>query len=345
MFTGEIVTAVFGALAFWWGIQLGKILLRKGAIANDLFKGKDLFSLIFLGLYVGMVILAFHLPQAQALPLKWRFYGMEVTWGIMRVILLGFCGVTLMVSWQTARSQIIPILLLGLIGFSCFTVTKAYLLAPIYPTLGHHLQPNGVFKQTSDSSCAPAALATVLRQWGIDATEASVAQQANTSRLGTSMPQLIVAARLFGMEGQELSPTWEQMQQINRTGVLSTWLISRGRRAAHAVALLALHSDYATLADPAFGRIYQVPRSRFNRIWRKEYVPIFRPEELEVSIAQATEYLQKLGYNITAPEEFLPALKRFQHDINIKETGKLDPKTILLLTGPFLQGVPTLLGQ
>lgn len=345
-----ITTCLLGALAFWWGIRIGRLLLKRGATADNLFKGKDSASLAFLGAYFGWMLLALHVPQLQELPLELRVHGMQITWTILRVVLLGMCGVAFIVSWQTARLQVIVVLLVGLLGLGSFTAAEAYFLQPIYPSLRDNLRPNGVFQQTSSSSCAPAALATVLHQWNLTATEADVARYAGTSRLGTSMPQLIVAARELGMDGIELSPTWEQMQQMNRPGVLATWLFSGNRKVAHATALLALNQTMATIADPAFGKIFQVNRRQFERIWRRTYVPIFRPTDALLSPAQTALYLQKLGYwnpalslsNAGQSADLTAAIRQFQHSMALKATGELDPETVLLLTGPFLEGVPTL---
>src|SRR4028118_1443446 len=106
-------------------------------------------------------------------------------------------------------------------------------------------RPRVVLRQTSNGGCARAGLATVLRRWGIDATESSVAREAGTSRLGTSMPQLIVAARALGVNAIELAPTWEQIQQINRPGVLAVWLFDGPRKLPHAVALLGMNDSIA----------------------------------------------------------------------------------------------------
>ncbi|RMF69545.1 MAG: hypothetical protein D6742_02405 [Cyanobacteria bacterium J069] len=344
MSLGIASTVLLGGLAFWWGVRFGRVLLRKGATANDLFKGKDSVSLAFLGLYVGLLLLALYLPQWQSLPLAWRVSGMQVSWTAMRVILLGICGVASVVSWHTRRLQVIAVVLIGLIGLGSFTAAEAYLLAPIYPTLVDNLRPNGVFQQTSTSSCAPAALATVLRRWGIEATESTVAQLAGTSRLGTSMPQLITAAHQLQMDGLELTDaTWEQMQRINRPGVLASWLISgQGRRSPHAIALLALTDDIATIADPAWGRIYRLDRQQFQRIWRREYVPLFRPEDVVLSPNQVRNYLTRLGYLNTANTPIDAALRRFQQSAGINSTGILDAKTALMLSGPFLEEGPRL---
>ncbi|NJO41546.1 MAG: hypothetical protein HC769_15835 [Cyanobacteria bacterium CRU_2_1] len=346
MHVEAIFTLLLGILAFLWGKRFGHLLLRKGATANNLFKGKTWVSLLFLGLYISLLMLALYVPQLQILPLEWRVYGMQVTWTLMRVILMGFCGLAFIVSWKTARLQVIAVVLLGLLGLGGFTVAESYFLAPIYASLEDNLQPNGIFLQTSSSSCAPSALANVLRLWGIDATESEVARLAGTSRLGTSMPQLIVAAQTIGMNGIELSPTWSQMQQINRPGVLATWLYSDFSRAPHAVALLGMTDHTAIIADSAFGEIYEVTRDRFEAIWRNEYVPIFRPIDTLLSPTKISDYLHRLGYlnhpSDPSPAKLKEAIRSFQKAIGISETGKMDTKTTLMLSGLFLTDVPTL---
>lgn len=346
MWIEAIFTLLLGILAFAWGKHLGRLLLRKGATANNLFKGKTSISLAFLGLYVGLLLLALYVPQFHGLPLQWRVYGMRVTWTLMRVILVGFCGLAFVISWRTARTQVIVVALLGILGLGSFTGAEAYFLVPIYPQLKDNLLSTGIFQQTSDSSCAPSALANVLRIWGLAATESDVARLAGTSRLGTSMPQLIVAAHSFGMNGMELKPTWEQMQRINRPGVLATWLYSASGKSPHAIALIGMNQDTAIVADSAFGEIYQLPKAQFEHIWRKEYVPIFRSTDLSLSNSEVTRYLQRLGYLEQQTEPSAATLKlaiqKFQTTMDIKATGKINSETALLLSGPFLSGVPTL---
>lgn len=346
MVLGLLMTVLFGILSLSWGMRWGHRLVRNGATANNLFAGRNLESIAFIGLYFGLLVLALYLPQWQILPLEWRFSGMRITWTIMRVMLLGFCGVAVVVSWKTARIQLVAVVLLGVLGLGCFTMAESYFLAPIYPSLRDRLLPNGIFQQTSSSSCAPSALATVLRRWHINATESSVARLAGTSRLGTSMPQLIIAAQAYGLDGIELSPTWEQMRQINRPGVLATWLYSEDGRDPHAVSLIEMTEESVTIADPALGKLYELDPGQFEHIWRKQYVPIFRPTETTLVPSQAADYLNRLGYltesTASSEKKLEAAITRFQAAIGIPTTGKLDPQTVLLLSGPFLTNVPTL---
>jgi len=337
-----VVTLLLGSALFVWGMRLGRALVRSGVTANDLFKGRNSIALLFLGLYVGLLLLALNLPQMPVLPIEWRVHGMRVTWTLLRVMLMGVCGIGFSISWLTARSQVVAVILICLLGLGGFTSAEAYFLAPIYDDLVDNLQPNGVFRQTSSSSCAPAALATVLRMWGIDATETSVARLAGTSRLGTSMPQLIVAARALGVNAVELRSTWEQIQQINRPGVLAVWLFDGPRKLPHAVALLGMNDSVATIGDPARGRVFYLDRATFAYVWREEYVPIFRSADILLSDKQAINYLTKLGYN---SGNLAADIERFQTDKKMKVSGKLDRITELMLSGPFLEGVPRLDGK
>ena len=337
-----VVTLVLGSVLLVWGMRFGRVLVRSGVTANDLFKGRNAIALLFLGFYFGLLLLALNLPQMPVLPIEWRVHGMRVTWTLLRVMLMGVCGIGLTISWQTARSQVIAVILIGCLGLAGFTGAESYFLAPIYADLVDNLQPNGVFRQTSNSSCAPAALATVLRRWGMDATESSVAREAGTSRLGTSMPQLIVAARALGIQAIELSPTWEQIQQINRPGVLAVWLFDGPRKLPHAVALLGINDNVAVIGDPARGRIFYLDRPTFAKIWREQYVPIFRSADILLTDKQAIDYLTKLGYN----SGNLPAdIEQFQKYKKSKVSGKLDRMTELMLSGPFLEGAPRLDGK
>ncbi|MGF1495779.1 MAG: cysteine peptidase family C39 domain-containing protein, partial [Elainellaceae cyanobacterium] len=343
---------LLGSLLFTGGVRCGLMLLRRGATANDLFKSKTPLSLAFLGIYVFFMVLVLNVPQMEALPLEWRFHGLRITWSLMRIMLLGICGVAITVSWYTARRQVMAVVLVGILGLAAFVGAERYLLSPIHGSLTDNLQESGVFRQTSDSSCAPAALATLLRVWDISTTESQVAELAQTSRMGTSMPQLIVAAQSFGMDGHELSPSLATLRRINRPGILSVWLKNGNRKLPHAVALLGADSQTYFIADPAHGQIFALSPQELAEIWRQEYVPIFRPDELYITRQETVHSLRSLGYlphsqtaDSDAPvssEAIAKAISQLQEDHGLWATGTLDDETRLILTGPFLEGTPTL---
>ena len=352
-----VVNGLLCLLLFVVGVRIGLILLRRGVTANDLFKSKTPLSLIFLGAYVAVMVALLHVPQLGIWPMEWRVYGLQATWTMMRAVLLGICGVAIAISWKTARTQMVAIILIGGVGISSFAGMEQYLLAPIHSSLSQDMRPYGIVKQTSNSSCAPAALATILNQWGIQTSEPEVAELARTSRLGTSMPQLILAAQKLGMDGLELHPSWETIRRINRPGVLSIWLLDGYRRLPHAVALLGMNRNTAIIADPAVGKVFRVDQDALDSVWRGEYVPIFRPQDMLLSQTEAKRYLSQLGYEIAdthanlgeeqnprnLDQEFQATLRLFQKENpGLSRSGKLDPETVLALTGAFLPDGPTL---
>jgi predicted double-glycine peptidase len=293
-----IATILFGTLAFIWGGRLGRVMVRNGATANDLFKGNQAIVLLVLVLYLGLVVIAVNLPQWSGFPLEWRASGLRVTWTVIRILLLGVCGLGAMVCWRTARVQVWMVAIVGLFGIMLFTGVESYFLSPIYGSLRNDLRPNGIYRQTSNSSCAAAALATLLRDWQVpNVSESSVAKHAQTSRLGTTMPQVIAAAQEFGFDGVELKLTWDQLLRINRPGILAVWGDPEKRRDPHAMVLMAMDKTTAIVADPAVGRFLSYDMAQFNRLWRREFVPIFRQGELDLAKRDPTKALYLSSQN------------------------------------------------
>ena len=325
-----------------------------------------------IGVYVFLLVVIAHVPQLNFLPIEWQSQSIKITWMMMRVMLLCGCVTAIVLRQNSVRTHVILTTLIGIIGFWGIWGLEHYLLAPIHPTLDHQPKPNQIVKQTSSSSCAPAALVTVLNQWNIYTSEADIAKLAHTSRVGTSMPQLILAARHLGLDGVVIQPSWETMTLINRPGILSVWVNDGDRRLPHAVALLGMSHDSAIIADPADGQAFQIKRKALEKIWRHEYLPIFKPEDIVLSEQQVVEYLvqqqaletyrtshhkrqflrtSSIGWTFSGWQYRNDTSNAIAHDLHqfqrqlrgIKATGQLDPRTMLALQGPFIQDSPTLL--
>lgn len=316
-------------------------------------KGSISFPLMMLAFYSCLAVVLLHLPHLKHWPLLWRAQGLNGTWFIVRSLFLSACGVAIALCWRTSRSQVMAIALIGSVGFGGCWGLEHYWMSPIYPSLNPSLTLQNVVQQTSESSCAPAALATVLKEWDVNVSEAEVANLAQTSRMGTSMPHLIIAAQKLGMDGIDLEPSWQTIQQINRPGVLSVWVKDGDRQFPHALALLKMSQDGAVVADPASGQAFRVKRQELEAMWRHDYVPIFKKTDVSLSKHQALEYLtndskaqrhHKSGWmNARFRGNPLPSkLSRFQAKNKLHRSGKLDTATVLALKGPYIQNEPVL---
>jgi hypothetical protein len=109
-----------------WVQNLGQLLVRRGVTAKDLFKGNQVFSVLFILLYISVLMLALNLPQMPAFPVEWRFYGMGVSWTLLRVMLMGVCGIGLTIALHTAKKDAIAVILIGLIVFGGLSSAEAY---------------------------------------------------------------------------------------------------------------------------------------------------------------------------------------------------------------------------
>ena len=137
------IATIFASLLFFLGLRLGRGLTRKGVKANAIFQGKNYLAIVFLGLYIGLLLLARFVPEMSALPFEWRVYSLKITWTILRLLLVFICGIGFAISWYTARVQVVAVVLIVLLGLGGFNAAESYFLAPIHATLEDNLQPNG----------------------------------------------------------------------------------------------------------------------------------------------------------------------------------------------------------
>lgn len=106
---------------------------------------------------------------------------------------------------------------------------------------------------------------------------------------------------------------------------------------------MGLNANTAIIGEPTRGKIYYVDRKQFEKNWRGQYLPIFRNKDISITPSQAVSYFERSGLKIQSQADLEPAIQGFQKKLGLKVTGKLDRQTVLLLSGSFLEGVPTLI--
>lgn len=145
-----------------------------------------------------------------------------------------------------------------------------FLLDPI-PSCGN-VWRDGVNIQTTDVTCSPASAATLLRSYGIAASEEEMAELCLTTRRGTYLHGIYRGLKiktagtewdveLFGASIDELKRmnapailtlhVEGESEGTQRTGFLGTWEMGQ----AHSVVLMEIApNDYAVVGDPEVGR-------------------------------------------------------------------------------------------
>lgn len=113
----------------------------------------------------------------------------------------------------------------------------------------------GVTIQTEYYTCMPSALATVLRRWGIEASEGELAYRLRTSFQGTSPVTVPGAVREIGrgvaLDARIVDSTFEELLRIDRPAIL----VGKVGAVRHAVALMALDEREVVIGDPLKGPV------------------------------------------------------------------------------------------
>ena len=111
---------------------------------------------------------------------------------------------------------------------------------------------NDVCLQSSESSCGPAAAATLLRHFGKTATELEIAQESFTTRRGTENWYLLRSIRRQGLsvDYAVVAPGLENVLLPSIAGVRMNFAQDTG----HFITLLARDGERLVVGDPLNGR-------------------------------------------------------------------------------------------
>lgn len=171
------------------------------------------------------------------------------------VIFLGCAG--------GAAASLIPRVLLILPLFAALVMAAIPHIKPLFVPLSDNdfkdkWQGNACLQSTA-STCGPASVATILRHFGISATEREIARSAFSYEGGTEAWYLARYVRSRGLAAHFVfGPTFSpEVGQPALVGV-------RLGRAGHFIAVLEIHDNQVTVADPLGGET-QMSLTEFRR--------------------------------------------------------------------------------
>ena len=151
-----------------------------------------------------------------------------------------------------AAAALIPRVLLSLPLFATLALAVIPHVKPLLVPLSFgefkdQWQDNACLQSTA-STCGPSSVATILRHFGINTTEREIAQAAFSYEGGTEAWYLARYVRSRGLSARFVfrSTFSSEAGQPALVGV-------RLGRAGHFIAVLEVHDDQVTIADPLFG--------------------------------------------------------------------------------------------
>jgi predicted double-glycine peptidase len=137
---------------------------------------------------------------------------------------------------------------------------------------------DGVCRQSQPFTCGPAAAVTALNRFGISASEGDLALAAHTSPIiGTSPWDLYKTLKSnYASDGIEYSFLhMNSIDQLPADAILLA-VVRDAPATDHCVAVLGVHENTVTVADPMAGLV-NMPRESFTQLWRNCGILLQRP--------------------------------------------------------------------
>lgn len=164
---------------------------------------------------------------------------------------------------------------------TCFIMSVFVAILISFPFLGPALirsdlagsrtriDTDGVCRQSQPFTCGPAAAVTALNRFGVPASEGDLAMAAHTSPIiGTSPWDLYKTLKSnYASDGIECSFLYmNSIDQLPADAVLLA-VVRDAPATDHCVAVLGVHENTVTVADPMAGLV-NMPRDSFTQLWR-----------------------------------------------------------------------------
>lgn len=253
---GILVAAALGGLA---AFAAGAWLRRRGVTAANALDGRQTEAYVVLVLLGAAAALLFQPTLRAMLPLPIVLWLQHLLWPAMGVLALSSAFLLLGLEsggWRDpARRRALLSGGIGLVAVSALVLSRSL---PVASRLRDTVTPDGVVLQTSPSSCAAAAMATLARTVGLDPamSERAMAARAGTTLLGTSTLGELRALRSIGSRAvfvRRLSA--DSLRLRRQPALLHVEEPVAGQRISHAVALIGYDEARGEfiIANPLYG--------------------------------------------------------------------------------------------
>ncbi len=266
---GSLATAAFFA---------GRYVSASSRSPGLLIASSIVFSLLF--------CLSFHarLGWAKVIPMSG-----VVLWSNLTPIILVFSAG---IAWNTTvlqrhlRTLIVSSLGLLAAAYLVSPIVRPWIDPPRVAAIGHSL--GRICLQSHDSTCAPAAAATLLRLNGIDSNEKEMIDSCLTSQLGTEPLGIFRGLKLairnrehdvriasrnpksWGLNGQLPNVAMvhfpdNEFGPLGKTVAVPSRFLGPRREAGHAIVVIGQTNGKWTIADPAIGLVEWSDEELLNR--------------------------------------------------------------------------------
>lgn len=130
-------------------------------------------------------------------------------------------------------------------------------------------------RQTSRKDCGPASLLSILKYFGGDASFPYIRELCATGNHGSSMLDLVEAAKKIGFDVQGASGEYEDLYK-EKMPCIAHVVIENSLN--HFLVVYKIRKDKIYLADPARGK-YWISKTEFLQMWKSKAVILISPKQ------------------------------------------------------------------
>ena len=202
------------------------------------------------------------------------------------LILLGVSAILVIIptlpqlSRRTTKYLLVVFLLVvvlrsSILPSACFLVNRNELI-----NLKNKFDKDNVCRQSTDYTCGPAAVVTVLKALGIDDTEAQVAIQTRcNSYSGTRFQDLVAYInRKYNHKG--ISAEYKYTKNLAQLMKMKGYYIVDVKANLfmnHYIAILGFENEDPIVADPYYGK-FRASKDTFSKSWHKKVIVVRKTE-------------------------------------------------------------------
>lgn len=210
--------------------------------------------------FLGIVIILSSLRFLSKYYFNWfTSYIIEYAGEVLFSLSFFSLGLLIIIELSLRNSKQKKVELLEAIALITFCICFLfYYFQPVDKFLGKPKIIEGMVLQTTDYTCAPAAIASLVRKLNLDQNilEADVVKLTKTKRFGTTLVGEMRTMKKLGLNPKyEVNLTIEDLIEINKPAILTVDVVVRNKKISHAVALLFVNkkNKYLEIANPLSG--------------------------------------------------------------------------------------------
>ena len=268
-------------LCAWLGLRQGAQLRARGFTVRQRLNFRDLPGIAAIIPAIVVIVPPFLLLRKYPewywyLPLSVQLHASGVVWALMLCCFFHIAGIVITVASAMAARHLLPALLtIGVLsGATEYLVRQSPFLQP--PTLRDPLVRDGVVYQTSDATCAAAAVANIAGLFGQPRTEREMVELMGTTAFGTNIAQVYDGLRKIGLTGRAVRVSDRDFNALHAPAVL---FVDYGSDAlGHAVCYVGTKDGHAEIWNSQGGKSFQT-RDGLAAQWRGHAMEVYQDGE------------------------------------------------------------------